>query len=187
MGLIQQKMRAGANQRVAAARVIQIAGAPEDFPAALQALINRWNTEADAAFEAAQAKRGKVGRWMLSSDPPARRHFDMKVMGDNSIVLAYGVTVQRVLDGKYSKASFATTHGWVAAIMRPEPAGDGRSSITVSLRNWAVNDSGFIWNGSRYIQFLDGLVAMGGQYVSNPPDEQDFKFVRQEGLRTVKD
>lgn len=186
MGLIQQKMRAGANQRVAAARVIEIAGAPEDFPAAVQALINRWNTDADAAFETAQTRRGKVGRWMASSDPAVRRHFDMKVMADNSIVLAYGVTVQRVLDGKYSKASFATTHGWVAAITRPEPAGDGRSSITVSLRNWAVNDSGFIWNGSRYIQLLDGLVAMDGHYVSNPPDEQDFQFVRQEGLRTVK-
>lgn len=186
MGLIQQKMRAGANQRVAAARVIQIAGGPQGFPGALQALINRWNTEADAAFETAQANRGKVGRWMFSSEPPIRRHFDMKVMADNSIVLAYGVTVQRVLDGKYSKASFATTHGWVAAIMSPEPAGDGRTSITVSLRNWAVNDSGFIWNGSRYIQFLDSLVAMDGHYVSNPPDEQDFQFIRQEGLRTVK-
>jgi hypothetical protein len=186
VGLIQQKMRAGANQRVAAARVIQIAGAPEDFPAALQALINQWNTEADAAFETAQAKRGKVGRWIASSDPAVRRHFDMKVMADNSIALGYGVTVQRVLDGKYSKASFATTHGWVAAIMKPEPAGDGRSSITVSLRKWAVNDSGFIWNGSRYIQLLDGLIAMDGHYVSNPPDEQDFQFVRQEGLRTIK-
>ncbi len=49
-----------------------------------------------------------------------------------------------------------------------------------------MNDSGFIWNGSRYIQLLDGLVAMDGHYVSNPPDEQDFQFVRQEGLRTIK-
>ncbi len=109
MGLIQQKMRAGANQRVAAARAIQIEGAPEDFPAALQALISQWNSEADAAFDSATAKKGMVGRWLAMGDLAVRRHFDMKVMAHKAIVVAYGVAVQRVLDGKYSKGIFAAT------------------------------------------------------------------------------
>lgn len=161
-----------ANQRVAATRVLEIPCAPADLAAAVQGLIDKWNSAADTAFETSLATHGRFHRWLNSSETPSERHYSMLKRPDH-LWVTFGMSAARVAEHGFNPYS----RGWIAVVV-PGEYSAGRMRVTVTLAKWSVNDERLIWNGGRYVQLLDGLVAgLGGRYVSAPVDENDHHFV----------
>jgi hypothetical protein len=173
--MVQRSLYKKANQRVAATRVLEVAGAQAGLPEAIQGLFDAWNSAADAEFEASLATKGRLMRWASSNSVPRSRHYFLLERPDH-LMVTFGVTAGRVAERGFNP----NDRGWVA---RVEPAGSsdgGATHIGVALVKWSVDDGGRIWNGDRYVQMLDGLVAgFDGRYVSDPVNEEDLHFVRQ--------
>lgn len=174
MGMVGRSRRNGANQRVAATRILAVACEPSGIHDAVQELFATWNSAADAAYEESQTAKGKFARWVSSGRLPSSRHFSV-LRRLNNLMVTYGVTATRVAEKGFNPAD----RGWLALI---EPSGerdeDGRALIAVKLARWVVNDDGFIWNGDRYVQMMDGFVAgLDGRYVSDPVNPEDVNSV----------
>ncbi len=163
-----------ANQRVAARRILEVARQPAELAAAIQELLDKWNTAADAAFEASLATKGKFGRWAAANNgTPQKRHYFLLARSDQ-LWITYGIRATWVAERGFSAAS----QGWLAEIVPGKPGPGNAMSLAILLGKFSVNDKGYIWNGGRYVQLLDGLVAgLGGRYVSAPVDESDCRFV----------
>ena len=77
--------------------------------------------------------------------------------------MTFGMRAARVAERGFNP----NDRGWLAVITPGDHGTHGTMRITVTLAKWSVNDARLIWNGNRYVQLLDGLVAgLGGRYVS---------------------
>lgn len=173
MGVIRRSLNQEANQRVAAARVLEVGCMYDDLPVRVQDLFDSWNSAADAAFEASLATKGKFLRWASSGSPSLSRHYFLLAQ-PAYLIVTFGVRAVRVAERGFNPQD----RGWLARIT-PEAGGDGRPvRISVTLSKWVVDDNGHIWNGGRYVQMLDGLVeGLNGRYISSPVDEEDHRFI----------
>lgn len=162
-----------ANQRVATTRVIAVSCEPGHLAIAIQGLFDKWNAASDAAFEASLASKRGLQRWASSGNLPFTRHYFL-LERSNSIWVTFGVTASRVAEKGFNPHD----HGWLSVVVPDVCGPDGKLRIQVTLAKWSVNDSQWIWNGTRYVQMLDGLVAgLSGHYVSTPIDEADHHFI----------
>lgn len=172
MGVISRHMKKEANQRVAAARVLEVRLGGQGLEPVIGSLIERWNQAADATFELRQSGKGRMAKWANNNVAGSTRHYSL-IPQRCYLLVVYGISAQRVIDKPFN----ANNHAWLADI---NPLGVEASStrISVSLRRWSVNDSGLIWNGASYVQMLDGLVeGLDGRYISQPVDPEDCHFV----------
>jgi len=161
-----------ANQRVAAARELEVGCAHASLPLAVQGLLDTWNSASDAVAEASLATRGRFMRSLGGSMPVTRHYFLLEQPGH--LMVTFGMRPQRVLERGFNP----NDRGWLAHVVPLGDGDDGAIRIVVGLKKWSVNDDGLIWNGSRYVQLLEGLVAgLNGRYVSAPVDEEDHRFV----------
>jgi hypothetical protein len=164
-----------ANQRVAATRVLEVSCEPGRFIAAVQELLDKWNSAADAAFDASLASKGGLQRWASSGSPPLTRHYFLLERPDH-LWVTFGVTAARVAERGFNP----NDRGWLAVITPKDHGTDGTMRILVTLARWSVNNQRQIWNGIRYVQMLDGLVVgLDGRYVSAPVDKNDHHFIRR--------
>jgi hypothetical protein len=163
-----------ANQRIAASRVLEVSCDPTRLTSAIQGLIDRWNSAADAAFESSLASKSRFQRWVSSGDVPSGRHYFLLERPEH-LWVTFGVRAARVAERGFNP----NDRGWLSAIAPGPHEASGTMQITVTLAKWSVNDARLIWNGERYVQLLDGLVAgLDGRYISAPVDEEDLHFIR---------
>lgn len=86
--------------------------------------------------------------------------------------MTFGFRPQRMAEQGFN----ANDRGWAAYVV-PSDSGDS-TKLAVTLKFWSVNQSGFIWNGGRYAQMLDGLVSeLDGRYLSEPLRKEDYRFI----------
>jgi hypothetical protein len=164
-----------ANQRVAMSRVIEVSGESASLAEAIQALLDQWNSAADRAFAAGLAAKGGIQRWASSGAAPGSRHYFLLQRSDH-LWVTFGVRALRVAERGFNP----NDRGWLAVVTPEENGADRKIRIMVTLAKWSVNDRRLMWNGGRYIQLLDGLVAgLDGRYVSAPVDENDHHFISQ--------
>jgi hypothetical protein len=162
-----------ANQRVATTRVLEVSCEPSRLGGAVQELFDKWNATADAAFEASLAAKGGFLRWASSGRPPFTRHYFLLERSDH-----FWVTFAMTATGVAERGFNPNNRGWLAVITPKDHGSDGTMRILVTLAKWSANDQRLIWNGTRYVQLLDGLVAgLNGRYVSAPVDENDKYFI----------
>jgi hypothetical protein len=162
-----------ANQRVAASRVLEVSCERGRLAEAIQVLLDRWNTAADAAFAASLEAKSSFQRRISSGRTPNSRHYFLLQRGDH-LWVTFGVPAARVAERGFNP----NDRGWLAAVAPGDGGTDGALRIVVTLAKWSVNDSRLIWNGGRYVQLLDGLAAgLDGRYVSAPVDSDDRHFV----------
>jgi hypothetical protein len=175
MGIVQQSMHKKANQRVAATRSLAVRCPRDAQPEAIRALFGKWNIAADEAFEETlEGTKSKIMRRALSSSSPNTRHYFLLEQKPGSFTVTFGFDAKLIAENRLRGLG----EGWIAQIA---PAGDGEegeTNIAVSLLKWRIDGAGHIWNGSRYIQLLDGLVGgLDGRYLSDPVDGKDHYFV----------
>jgi hypothetical protein len=162
-----------ANQRVAASRVLAVSCERVGFAAAVQELTDKWNTAVDEASVAALATKGRFQRWLAGDGISITRHYFL-LERSGHLWVTFGVRAARVAERGFNP----NDRGWLAVITPGDRDPDGTLRITVRLDKWSVNDRHLIWNGDRYVQLLDGLVAgLSGRYISDPVDESDHRFV----------
>jgi hypothetical protein len=173
VGVIQRLRYKDANQRVAANRVLEVTCPQDQLAETIQQLFDGWNSASDAEYEASLATMGRVTRWAASNRSPTTRHYFLLAQPGHLLV-TFGTSAKWFAERGLSSAS----HAWAGRIT-PVSGGDGdRTHIDVVLMRWCVDDGGRIWNGARYVELLDGLVAgLNGRYVSAPVDKQDYHFV----------
>lgn len=174
MGIGQRSSHKEASQRVAATRVLAVACAPASLAEAVQGLFDTWNSASDAEFEASLLTKNRLMRWASKDESPTKRHYLM-LRQSNHLAVTFGMTpkfaIERGLNNKFIQ-------GWLGRIAPAGSGNDGATHIGVSLLKWRLDDAGRIWNGGRYVQMLDGLVAgLNGRYISDPVNEEDCHFV----------
>jgi hypothetical protein len=163
-----------ANRRVAQQRELEVSCTGTALGKAVQGLLDAWNKADDAAYEAKLATKGRFIRWIGSGGSTVSRHYFLLKRSDH-LMVTFGTSASVVAERGLNPNS----HGWVSLI-RMLPTAEQRTRISVELAKWSVNDKGFIWNGSRYVQMLDGIVAgLDGRYVSNPVADEDYHFISQ--------
>ena len=173
MGVVRRSLYKKPNQRVVATRLLEVACPHAGLPEAFQGLFDSWNGAADAKFEESLATRGRLDRWASSNRSPKSRHYFLLEQPDH-LMVTFGVAAKFVADRGLNRHD----HGWVARVAPAGSSEDGATHIGVSLVKWIVDDGGRIWNGGRYVQLLDGLVAgLNGRYVSDPVKQEDCHFV----------
>jgi hypothetical protein len=161
-----------ANQRVAAARELEVVCGQAGLPQKIKALIDAWNKKTDTAFEASLATRGRFQRW-LGGGMPVTRHYFMLEQPDH-IIVTFAMQPERVLERGFN----ANNRGWLARIVPLNISDDGAVRISIGLVKWSANEGGMIWNGTRYIQLLDGVVTgLNGRYISARVSEEDHRFI----------
>lgn len=164
-----------ANQRVAAARELEVASRPASLPRTVRGLFEKWNAAADAAFDASLETKGKFMRWVSSGSVPVTRHYFL-LEQPKRLVVTFGTRAERVVEHGFNP----TSHGWLARISPLGSRGGDRTRIEVALVKWSVNDDGLMWNGSAYVQLLDGLVTgLNGAFITVPVSEADHRFISQ--------
>jgi hypothetical protein len=163
-----------ANQRVAAARTLDVKLSHPTLTETLQALFERWNDAANEYAEASLEVKGRLDRWASSGRLPSSRHYFLLEQPDH-LMITFGTTATKVAE----RGLNATSRGWVAWVTGGAPEGEYRR-IQVALVGWcSEKDSGLMWNGDRYEALLDGLVSeLDGRYVTAPIDPVDLRFVR---------
>jgi hypothetical protein len=174
MGIVQQSMHKKANQRVAAARTLAVRCPRDAQTAAIRALFDKWNLAADETFEERLAgTKSKIMRKALSGRSPNTRHYFL-LQQPGSFVVTFGFDAKLIAENRLRGLG----EGWIAQIVPAGDGDDGEANVAVSLLKWQIDGAGHIWNGTRYIQLLDGLVAgLDGRYLSDPVDGKDHYFV----------
>jgi hypothetical protein len=170
---MQRSARKRANQSVAATRTLEVACARAELTSAIQGLFDSWNSKADAAYEASLEGRSRFGRWANSGQSPASRHFFL-LERPGGLMVTFGMSASRVVERGFNP----NNRGWVASVKPVDGGDDGFTRIGVSLAKWSTNEDAMMWNGSRYIEFVDGLVAgLNGRYVSAQVSDKDFRSI----------
>jgi hypothetical protein len=169
-----KSLRREANQRVAAVRKLEVCCGQASLPQAVQGQLDTWNSASDAAAEASLATRGRFMRSLGGSMPVTRHYFLLEQPGH--LMVTFAMRPQRMLERGFNP----NNHGWLAHIVPLGDGDNGATRITIELKKWSVNDGSLIWNGNRYVQLLDGLVAgLNGRYISAPVDGEDQRFISQ--------
>lgn len=172
-GIVQRSLYKNANDRVAARRVLEVACPQAELSEVIQGLFDSWNSAADTEFETSLAAKGRLERWASSKSLPSSRHYFLLKRPDH-LMVTFGVTAKFAAERGLNRLD----HGWIARIAQAGDSDDGARRIGVSLVKWIVDDGGRIWNGGRYVQLLDGLVAgLNGRYASDPVRQEDCHFV----------
>ena len=113
--------------------------------------------------------------WVNSGSVPSRRHYFLLSQPD-WLMATYGVRAIRVAERGFNPQD----RGWAARISLAKNTDDEATRIAVALAKWSIDSNGLIWNGQRYVQMLDGLVAgLDGRYISGPVDEEDHRFIKR--------
>ena len=173
MGVVQRSVHKAGNQRVAAPRVLEVSCTRQALTEALQRLFDAWNSASDAKFEASLATKGRMARWAANNSSPNMRHYFLLEQA-GKFIATFGVRATFVAERGLAHQG----NGWIAQITPVDGGGEGTTHISVVLLRWSTDDAGRIWNGSRYVQMLDGLVeGLHGRYVSEPVKQEDCRFV----------
>ena len=138
-----------ANQRVAATRVLEVSCEPGSLAAAVQGLLEKWNTRSDANFAAALAAKSSFQRWLRSSDLSTTRYYFLLERPDR-LWVTFGTLATRVAARGFNP----NDRGWLA-VVRPKDDSSGTDNkmrILVGLAKWSVDDRRLIWNGGAYVQ-----------------------------------
>jgi hypothetical protein len=161
-----------ANQRVAEARELEVVCGQASLSQAVQGQFDIWNRASDAAAEASLATRGRFMRSLGGSMPVTRHYFLLEQPGH--LMVTFAMRPQRMLERGFNP----NNHGWLAHIVLLGHCDNGAIRIAIGLKKWSSNNDGLIWNGNRYVQLLDGLVAgLNGRYISAPVDGKDQCFI----------
>lgn len=170
MGVIKKALNDRPNQRIAAKRLLQSPKSEEHVPLALEKVIAARNAEADRAYEAGLKAASRVQRWAVSGQSPQQRHYER--LDEGGII--FGSSADEMMRKGFNPANRV----WVAVLGWGQLE-TGGSAISIELRKWSVDGSGFIANGDRYVGLVEDL-AVDLEILPRPDgplfDPNDLRF-----------